>query len=358
MVDFKKMAEDARLRKEREAMSKTVSADGKTTVSSGKEESPGVGGATVTQEPFIATAAVAEEPAAAAAGALVVAKDNMIAEKFFAPSEIEEMAGAGQENVRITDTLIPRLTILQSLSPQLKEKKVEYIPGAAVGDWCDVSIGEIFKEGIDTLPCFYSVQYIQWKKGRAGFVANLGTDARCLEGTTLNDKRQNILPNGDSIAETATWYVLLNVGFEWRRCFLPFSSTGLKISRKWLTILRAEKVFGRNGPFTPPLFYRPWHLAVKDDNNDQGDWKIASPSKIERAAEEITAQQPDKFKTIYHLMQEMGDEKKWLLREAQNFYVDARDNLVVGDMGTEDLNDPANARTVGSSSIGDQSQTM
>lgn len=337
MVDFKKMAAEAKAKKEREEMSKTVSPDGKTVITSGKNE---------------------ETTAPETGGAIAETKASSAVEKFFASDEIEAMSGQGQENVKVTDTLLPRLAILQSLSPQLKEKKVEYVPGASIGDWCDVSVGEVFKGGITVLPCFFSVQYIQWKKNRGGFAGNLGTDVRVLEGTTLDEKRRNVLPNGDVISETATWFVLLNAGFEWRRAFLPFSVTGLKISRKWLSLIRAEKLLGKSGPFTPPLFYRPWYLGVKEESNDQGDWYVASPSRVAREAADITPQQPDHYKTIYHLMMEMGDESKWLLREAQQFYVDARDNLVVGDMGSEDMNDPANARVIGSNRITDQTREM
>ncbi len=291
----------------------------------------------------------------------VSVKENHLPERFFAPDEMEALGGAGQENVKITDTLLPRLAILQSLSPQLKEKKVEYIPGASAGDWCDVSVGEVFKEGIEVLPCHFSTQYIQWKKNRGGFAGNLGMDASCLRDTTLDEKRRNILPNGDIIMETATWFVLIRVGYEWRRAFLPFSVTGLKISRKWMTLIRAEKLLGKSGWFTPPMFYRPWLLSVKEESNDQGEWYVASPARIPRDPADVNPKSPDEFKTIYHLMAEMGDtDNKYLLKEAQQFYIEARDNLVVGDMGTEDINDPANARNItpGSGGLTDNSKQM
>lgn len=299
------------------------------------------------------------ETTVAAGGALVEATNTLPAEKFFAPSEIEEAAGAGHDNVKITDTLLPRIAIIQALSPQLKDKKIEYIPGAAVGDWCDVSIGEVFKGAIEVIPCHFCTQYIQWKKNRGGFAGNLGMDASCLNGTTLNDRRQHVLTTGDTIAETATWYVLLHVGFEWRRVFLPFSSTGLKISRKWMTLIRAERVLGKRGFFTPPLYYRPWILKSVMTSDGENDWYLPSPSKVQREEAEITPDNPENFKTIYHSMFDMEDNSKWLLREAQTFYADARDNLVVGDQGTDDPNNPENAmRTVGGSSIADNTQTM
>jgi len=241
------------------------------------------------------------------------------------------------------------LTILQALSPQINKKKVEFIPGAEIGDWCDVSVGDVFKESVVVIPCHFSTQYIQWKKNRGGFAGNLGMDAACLKDTTLNEKRQNVLPNGDIIAETATWFCLLQVGIDWRRVFLPFSSTGLKVSRRWHTLIKAEKLLGKSGFFSPPLFYRPWALTVAHDSNDQGDWFTPIPNKIPVPVEAGANGKSEPYKSIYHLMYEEQDTQKWLLGECKRFYEDARDNLVVGDMGADDLNDPANARVVGNS---------
>lgn len=315
---------------------------------------------------------VKEEKIEVPAGTAVVPAKaaGALSEQFFAPEEMEELGGAGLDNVTSKNVLLPRLTILQALSPQVNKKKAEYIAGAEVGDWCDVAVGEIFKESIDIIPCHFSTQYIQWKKNRGGIVANLGMDASCLNGTTQNEKRQNILPNGDSIVETATWFCLLRVGSEWRRVFLPFSSTGLKTSRKWLTLIKAEKLFGKNGYFSAPLFYRPWRLKIVADSNDQGDWFTPVPGKIESGdltefgidasanAARVASPLADKYKNIYHLMFEDQDSRKWLLEEVKNFYTDARDNLVIGDLGNEDPNDPANARNVSGASIDNAAQTM
>lgn len=292
-----------------------------------------------------------------------------IAEPFFAPDEIEAMGGEGLDNVTAANVLLPRLTILQKLSPQLNKKKVEFIEGAQEGDWCDVGVGDIFRGSIEAIPCHFSTQYILWKKNRGGFGGNLGMDAKCLNDTTLNEKRQNILPSGDAIVETATWYCLLRVGGEWRRVFLPFTSTGLKVSRKWLTLIKAEKLLGKNGWFSAPLFYRPWTLNVLDESNEQGDWFTPVVNKIvtgdlsqygleTNGAVTTGGASPmaDRFKNIYHMMYENHDTKKELLAEARKFYEDARDNLVVGDLGTDDPNNPDNARS--SNSVDNASTRM
>lgn len=271
----------------------------------------------------------------------------------FVTNEMEAMAGAGAENVETKDLTLPRLTLLQSLSPQLKPKKVEFIEGAQVGDWCDVSTGTIFRGPVEVIPCHFSTQYLEWRKGRAGFAGNHGMDASCLKETTLDERRQNVLPNGNIIAETATWYCLLHVGIEWRRVFLPFSSTGLKSSRKWMTLVRAERLYNTNNrPFMPPMFYRPWLLTPAEETNEKGDWFGVKPSRSPKG-EDIEAPKGanavalnDRFKTIYDVMAEEGDGDRWLLNEAKAWYVEARDKIVVGaEFGdpTEDMNQPDNA---------------
>jgi tetratricopeptide (TPR) repeat protein len=67
-------------------------------------------------------------------------------------------AGLGLENVTSRDLIIPRLTIIQALSPQVKSNKPEYIAGAKVGDICDVSTGELFDPPLIFLPVHYMKQ--------------------------------------------------------------------------------------------------------------------------------------------------------------------------------------------------------
>jgi hypothetical protein len=46
--------------------------------------------------------------------------------------DFEAHAAAGMEDVSSKDVIIPRLTLLQTLSPQLNKKKGEYIEGADI----------------------------------------------------------------------------------------------------------------------------------------------------------------------------------------------------------------------------------
>ncbi len=73
----------------------------------------------------------------------------------------EEMltGGNGFENVSAKDLLIPRLTILQKMSPQIDKSDPKYISGAEYGDFCDTGTGEIFKDLV-VVPCFFAMVYL------------------------------------------------------------------------------------------------------------------------------------------------------------------------------------------------------
>ena len=235
--------------------------------------------------------------------------------------ELLKMGGAGTENVKSKDILIPRLVILQSLSPQLnKKKEADYVEGAESGDFCNVATGDIYKAEVEVIPCHFATAYIEWTKNRGGLAANHGDNSLVLDKATRNDKNENILPNGNIIQETAQWYCLLKDGMQWTRVFFPLKSTALKHSRKWLTLVRAETLMVNGNAWKPPLFWRSWKLTVVDESNDQGDWSAFRPERGEEVAK--------------------IDESRQLLRMCMNFYEEVRTNVVRGEVAQDEGSGP------------------
>ena len=66
---------------------------------------------------------------------------------------------------------MPRLTILQAPSPQIK-KGERQIPGAEIGDFCLVGphIGKegLCKNGVTVIACDERTEHIHWPKGHQG----------------------------------------------------------------------------------------------------------------------------------------------------------------------------------------------
>lgn len=239
----------------------------------------------------------------------------------------EEFEGpTGLEQVTARDLVIPRLTILQDLSPQLKPKRAEYIAEAQVGDFCDTGTGDVFRDEMEILPCMYARIYLEWapRDSGRGLVANHGTDPSILERCRPDEKRRMVTKDGNYIAETATYYVL-NLSAGNRRSFIPLSSTQLKVARQWMTKIQYEKILRPDGTeFQAPIFYRVWTAKPVATNNNQGDWFLWSFTPGETVLER--------------------DPSKALLAEAKDFQQQAARGLVQGDLGSmeEDEHHPTN----------------
>lgn len=245
----------------------------------------------------------------------VVEKPNLPASK---PSLFENDR-SGLENITAADVIIPRMNILQKLSPQLDRSTPEYIEGAEEGDFCNTATGEIYKGQIEVIDCFYARVFLEWaprNSGRKDF-RNHGTDASILQqAKPMGEKRRMTLPNGNVIVETATHYCLL-VTSGGKRIFIPLSSTQLKHSRRWVSLITGERLPSADGSeFQPPLYYRSWIAKPVDERNNDGAWKSWKffPG---RPIDEI-------------------DPTLKLLQEAKTFYKDASAGLVRGDVTEED----------------------
>lgn len=187
---------------------------------------------------------------------------------------------SGYENVTARDLLIPRLTILQGLSPQVVQGKAEFDQEAKVGEIYDVGLQERFPQGLIFLPVFYQKQWLEWAPKREGLRGIHDSDT-IMDQTEKDDRGRNVLPSGNSIAETAQLYGL-NVSAGFRKSFIPMASTQLKKARRLLTLATSEKVSRSDGSqFTPPLFYRSYALSTVPESNAEGNWM---GWKIERGA--------------------------------------------------------------------------
>jgi len=220
----------------------------------------------------------------------------------------------GLENVTAADLILPRITILQALSPQLIKKRPEFIPSAKPGMFCDTATGKVFEDELLFIPCFFARIFLEWapRSSGQGLVRNHGTDASILDETERDETNRATLKNGNYIAETATYYGL-NGSDSWRRSFVPLTSTQLSASRRWMMKITNEKLKRADGSeFTPPIYYRSWKASIVELTKNDNDWFGWA---FEPAG------------TIVEI-----DPSKRLLHEAKDFYSQSQKGLVRGDV--------------------------
>lgn len=189
--------------------------------------------------------------------------------------DMDEQVGAGFEHmVPSRDMLIPRVTILQALSPQLDRRKpAQYLDGARAGDICDVSSGMIFDPPLRIVLAAFQVLYLEWTPRSSG--QGLAGIHQTEPKDTITDPASNkrVRPNGNLVVESAQFYgVLPDHGC--RQVFIPMSSTQRKKAKAWMNQLTLEKFKGKDGQIKQaPLWMRSWELSVAPESNNQGSWE-------------------------------------------------------------------------------------
>lgn len=76
--------------------------------------------------------------------------------------------GRGSEGVSTADLVIPRLEIIQDLSPQRKKSDPAYIEGAEEGMMFNTVTKELYPTGVIIVPVLFRKEYIVWKLRKKG----------------------------------------------------------------------------------------------------------------------------------------------------------------------------------------------
>ena len=134
---------------------------------------------------------------------VAVKKETAVAE--FDDSIFLEDAGSGQEGMGREDLMIPRLSILQQMSP--------HVEGAEPGFILD-NVGQKAidgEAGISIVPISYRRAHIEWKPDRGGLVADHGSDSSCLDHCTRGGRGEYLTDEGNEIVPTGEYFVFMAI---------------------------------------------------------------------------------------------------------------------------------------------------
>jgi uncharacterized protein YhfF len=179
------------------------------------------------------------------------------------PAYIKQEEGRGSENVTTDDVQIPRISLIQDLSPQIKATKPEYIEGAKPGMVFNVLTGELYPDGLKFVPTFFEKDHLVWKIRKAGG----GLIARCetaQEAQALADTKEEYeyveAPNHISILLDADGNPECEVS-------IPMATSKAKVSRRLNSLVRL------NGG---DRFSRVYKLISVEDESPSGEyWNFA-----------------------------------------------------------------------------------
>jgi len=227
---------------------------------------------------------------------------NQVAEKKSAglPTNMfEDDAAKGLGKIGQEDLALPFLKILGQLSPEVNKRDGKYVEGAEPGMIFNSVSGELYDgvKGINVVPAFYKLEYIEWKDrgdGPGAPVAIYDSSSDIMSKTKPDANYKDRLPSGNYIEKTASHFVIIT-GDSPSTALISMKSTQLKISRKWNSMMSGIKLKGQNGLFTPASFSHIYRLKTTQMSNDKGTWFGWEVSKVGPITDQSLYQQAKTF---------------------------------------------------------------
>ena len=192
---------------------------------------------------------------------------------------IEQFADEGFDNVDSKSLALPFLKVLGQLSPQVTQGDSNFIPDAKPGMIYNTVTDELYDghKGITVIPCYYKLEYIEWKDRDKGAVAPINvypSDSDIMSKTTRGDDGKDRLQNGNYIEETASHYVMVVEPEKTSTALITMKSTQRKKSKKWNSMMMSLRQQRKNGKgfFKPAPFTQQYLLATVLEKNNMGSW--------------------------------------------------------------------------------------
>ncbi len=184
---------------------------------------------------------------------------------------------AGFEGITSQDLILPRLQVAQALSPAVRKNDPAYIKGIEEGDFFSNVSREIFGPGPLTMtPILCAKMRIKWvdakkmgsgidcmgvpcnptPKNREGIACRLNEGGPCLHADLDDDAPCFLIYN---------FPVVIHGREELGPMALSFRSTGVKVARNWLSMMRMRGRF--------PMYAMAFTIEAVDASNAKGQFK-------------------------------------------------------------------------------------
>lgn len=202
---------------------------------------------------------------------------------------------SGFESMAAKDYAIPFLKMVDKSSKIAVEGHSEYIEGCRPGMIFNTVTKRLYgaDEGIHVIPCGFKSVILEWEstEPNSGFIAEHPASSDIKDGAELeeleNGRKVLVLPNGHSLVDANNYYVLVvdPETKEIERAIISMTSTGLKASRQWNSMMDGIRLDdGAGGRFRPPIYGVQYHMTTKKEQKDDyvySIWQIQPDDPIQ-----------------------------------------------------------------------------
>ena len=167
---------------------------------------------------------------------------------------------AGSEEVGAKDMILPRIDVLQALSPQIKKSDPAFIPGAEQGQIFNTVTGEIYGQDVTFIPVMFRKEYVLWKlrKAGGGFIGAFKTESEANQALAAT---QN--PADCEVVESHQHFAMVLTDHGTEEAVFSMTKSKLKVSRALNTLIQIAGV---------DRFAKAYKIEAVEATSDKGDF--------------------------------------------------------------------------------------
>lgn len=204
-------------------------------------------------------------------------------------AEAAELAGQGTSR-SIADNVVPFVSLLQDMSPEVKKRDPQYIEGAEPGFMLNKATRQLWgpEDVLEFIPCAFQRSVNQWTpresgggfKGRHPLRGTPEDTMKALGGKQHPDPKDPNktvwkMPNGDDLIDTRYHFGAIAMpDGSLQPAVMSFSSTGHQASRQWMTLMNNAQLPGPNGPVTAPSWFKKYRIRAIPRKNNKGEFFV------------------------------------------------------------------------------------
>lgn len=178
------------------------------------------------------------------------------------PEWLKTGQARGAENVTTDDMIIPRIELIQALSPARKKTDAAYIEGADEGMLYNNVTRVLYGESVTVVPVYYTKQFLVWKDRKAGGGGSNGFRGAFATEAAARDAIAQLGEEGLEVSDTAQHFVLVRFGDEWQEAVISMAKSKMKVSKRWNSLIRMTNT---------DSFARAYKLSATTETNARNE---------------------------------------------------------------------------------------
>lgn len=168
----------------------------------------------------------------------------------------------GAENVGTDDMIIPRIELIQALSPVRKKSDPAYIDGAEEGMLYNNVTRTLYGTEVTVVPVYYTKQFLVWKDRKAGGGGSNGFRGAFASKELADRAIADLAEEALEVSDTAQHFVLVRNGDDWQEAVISMAKSKVKVSKRWNSLMRLSNT---------DSFSRAYKLSATTETNARNE---------------------------------------------------------------------------------------